>query len=117
MSDIKINRFLFIILGIVCGFLGISIIINPKFYSAKYSYYFDFTEIKWIVGGLCLLFAVLALWISFKRDSKFTDIQLICPKCEDVFKWNETQTQTCPKCQTKLENLKGFYERHPELKN
>jgi len=39
----------------------------------------------------------------------------ICPKCEEIVEYNETKDIKCPVCATKMEPLKGFYERHPAV--
>ena len=77
-----------------------------------------------LYGGLFLSF----LMIGFTVYSTFYGIyqvkkgniahipkNSICYKCESIF--DESQiTMVCPKCSIKLEDLIGFYERHPEKK-
>ena len=54
-NDFKPNmsgKFQYIILGVVLMVWGASIIIDPIHYSSKFTYTWDFTEIKWSLGGL-----------------------------------------------------------------
>ena len=40
---------------------------------------------------------------------------VICLNCQKPFSFYEINNYQCPKCNGVLENLDGFYERHPEL--
>ena len=42
---------------------------------------------------------------------------MICPKCETIYMSLDQPGHKCPHCGVGLGDLKGFYERHPELKN
>ena len=69
------------------------------------------TGILWIFFGV-LLFLVTAL----RRPVSSELVILICPKCMNSFYEADTENMICPNCKATLENIKGFYERHPELK-
>jgi hypothetical protein len=69
------------------------------------------------------LFAIYAtiMYLFFTNRGDFTKLPtrpdvLICSKCQTVISANETFSFVCPKCGGSLEDAKGFYERHPELK-
>ena len=49
------GKFQYIILGVVLMVWGTSIIIDPIRYSSKFTYTWDFTEIKWYLGGLLVI--------------------------------------------------------------
>jgi len=44
-------KFQYLILGVVLMVWGASIIIDPIHYSSKFTYTWDFNEIKWYFGG------------------------------------------------------------------
>jgi len=112
------------VLGWVLIISGITIWLHPAYYSSRFGITFDFTGIKWLfVGGLIILGA-LFIWSSFRKKAieaakKARDEKrvLMCPKCVKPFYKKDCQTLKCPNCQTPLEDLSGFYERHSELRD
>ena len=118
------GRIFFILLGVVWGFFGFLIIINPVFYHSELRYHFDFTEIKWPFGGGLIILGCFFIWSSLRKnaidaETKAEDEKniLMCPKCVKPFFKKDVPTSRCPDCQDPLEDLSGFYERHPELKS
>ncbi len=110
-------------MGVILVLIGISIIINPKFYHSGYRYYFDFTEIKWPSSILLILLGGLFFGSSFRKKmiNSYNDIKeqesvLMCPICVRLYQKKDVHELKCPSCNENLEKLKGFYERHPELK-
>jgi len=57
--------FQYILLGIAMVAWGISIIIDPVYYTSKFRYTWDFTEIKWYFGGFLVLFGGYFVVSSF----------------------------------------------------
>lgn len=55
-------------------------------------------------------FVVTFLWQYFKTEK----INKICPNCGDVVSTGVDENPQCRKCNIPLENLEGFFERHPE---
>ena len=112
------------LLGGVLIFSGITIWLNPAYFSSRFGITFDFTGIKWPFGGGLVLLGCFFIWSSFRkkaieaektlRDEKEV---LMCPKCVKPFYKKDCQDVKCPECQGPLEDLSGFYERHPELKD
>lgn len=41
---------------------------------------------------------------------------VVCLNCHEPFLFDLLKVYKCPKCGGILENLEGFYERHPELR-
>jgi hypothetical protein len=118
------SRLFFILLGIVWGLFGLLIIIDPTFYHSGLDYYFDFTEAKLPFGGGLIVLGILFIWSSFRKktieaDKKAKDDKkvLMCPKCVKPLYKKDCPSSRCPECQTSLEELLGFYDRHPELKD
>lgn len=60
--------------------------------------------------GAILLFTLIGLLVG----SRFRE--RICPGCEQVVMEGITFDKICRKCNLPLEPLKGFYDRHPELR-
>ena len=51
----------------------------------------------------------------FTKSEEFEGRYLICPKCQKALPY-KTENR-CSTCGGELEDLKGFYERRPELKD
>ena len=105
------------------GLFGLGIFINPIIYHKGLHFNFDFAEIKWPFGGGLIIFGVFFIWSSFRKktieaEKKAKDDKkvLMCSKCIKPFYKKDCQDLICPECQGPLEELSGFYERHPELK-
>ena len=107
-----------IISGSVLVVAGISIILRPVFYSAKYSMVFDFSNIKYPLSLSVIAIGSYCVYVgtrSYSNEEYMVDTW-ICPECEGLFKLAERDKHYCQKCRLPLERLKGFYERHPERK-
>ena len=107
-----------IIGGIIFILAGISTLVTPVRYDSKYAMTFDFTRIKYplsfgimAVGAFCIFIG----WRS-KTNDKYKAEYWICPQCEKMYWLTGKDKHVCPECEMPLEKLKGFYERHPELK-
>ena len=107
------NRVLFFVGGVsFCG-LGYQIITKGGWRSLKTGIYIYYSNIKMpagilmiFVGLLLLIFSLIGKW---QRQEIF-----ICPKCEKTIAQAENKGIKCPTCDTKMESLKGFYDRHPD---
>ena len=118
------NRVFYILLGAVWGLLGALIIINPSFYSSYLNREVDFTGIRWPFGGGLIILGAFFIWSSFRKKTieaekkaKDDKIVLMCTKCIKPFYEKDCEDLKCPDCQAPLEELSGFYEQHPELKD
>ena len=110
-------KFMYILGGIILAVFGYRIIVRPKFYDHIYGRYWDFTEIKWPFGVLFIIIGLFFILNALRKKAKdFEDRFLICPKCKEPFNKKGVFDERCPKCEVELEDLEGFYERHPELK-
>ncbi len=108
-------KFKYIFGGIVFTIFGCMVIIKPIFYDHVYGLYLDFTKTKWPFGGSLIIIGILLIWSALNKKAKsFEGEFLICPKCETTFNRREIIDQNCPQCNVKLEDLEGFYDRHPE---
>ncbi len=76
-----------------------------------------------------ILFAVIivfpyglykAYWavIAIIRNDYSSDSEtVICLNCYEMFSVYKVNKMVCPRCTGTLENLNGFYDRHPDLKD
>ena len=118
------GRVFFILLGTVWGLVGVFIVINPVFYSTYFNCNLDFTDVRWLFGGGLIILGCFFIWSSFRKktivaEKKAKDDKkiLMCSKCIKPLYKRDAPTLRCPDCQNPLEDLSGFYERHPELKD
>jgi hypothetical protein len=59
-----------VLLGAILIFLGVGIIFEPRFYSYKFDYYFDFSGYNIPFGIFMMVVGVLFIWTTFKRKAK-----------------------------------------------
>ncbi len=48
------------------------------------------------------------------KDKPIPPENVICPNCKKIFKGDDVPNLICSICGTTLEDLKGFYKRHPD---
>ena len=95
--------------------LGILVIVKGGFYHLDH--FVDFSGYHIPFGITIFTLGVFFLFTAFRRKKRdFKNVALICPKCKESFIKKDIAQQRCPKCKVELEDLEGFYERHPELK-
>ena len=118
-----LGRKFFILLGIVWGTFGIFVMINPAFYSSYLNQYIDLTDSKWGVGTFFIILGGAFIWSSFRRGAFEAEMRkkdmekvLMCSGCIKPYQKKELRELKCPECGWPLEDLEGFYERHPNLK-
>ena len=51
--------------------------------------------------------------VSTKKITQFA----ICPECQASFYAKDVHHNRCPECNGTVEDLDGFYQKHPELKD
>ena len=118
------NKIAFRILGCIITLWGISICLNPVYYSSRFGQTFDFSGIKWPFGGGLIVLGAFLICTSFSKkaieaEKKAKDEKKVfmCPNCIKPFYKKDCPALKCPECNELLEDLSGFYERHPELKD
>ncbi|MCD4742312.1 MAG: hypothetical protein K8R67_07545 [Desulfobacteraceae bacterium] len=79
------------------------------------SFAVNLTNIRWIAGPLFILWGSYVLFKSIK-SKPYKEYNLKCPHCGKVSILNHLEEHKCNKCGGHLEELKGFFERHPEFK-
>ena len=71
-------------------------------------------------GFIVLGFGIVTvLYGCFQKiSSKQNELSFsICPNCKKSLYSADVPEGLCPICKVRLENLSGFYERHPELRD
>lgn len=56
-----------IVLGVVMIGFGIELYIQPRWYSLKYSHYFDFAGSNYLFGSACILWGLIFLFLEGRR--------------------------------------------------
>lgn len=104
-----------IISGIVLMVLGILIYIDPVIYG--YDVPKESGVVLIIIGGLWIFYFLREVkkYSKNKSSTDYADF-VICTDCRKPFSNIDAPSEICPSCGGRLENLSGFYERHPELK-
>jgi len=103
------------VFGSLLIFVGSLILFNPKVKRAFVLGYFDLTGFNIPFGVLVIVVGLVCIWLSLA--TKAQPKHLICPKCQNVQTSLESETLKCVTCGIELENLKGFYDRHRDLKD
>ncbi len=108
-------RLLYMIGGLSFIGLGYQVLHSGGWWSFKINTFIDFGETSSPVGYtmICVGAGLFGYSIFGKWEKLET---FICPECEEIVERSGEDEVFCPKCGTKMEPLKGFYERHPELK-
>ena len=116
-TDNFIVRIFILILGFLIIYHGISTIIKARFY--WFGLFIVVENNKYFIGCLFILLGLFFVWLSIWRKA----IRVIegeffkCTRCGEVIDSKSLKNLICPKCDGVLEELEGFFERHPEIKN
>lgn len=104
-----------LIIGAWIAVIGVYLIIGKDYYLLGIKVGFD--KVNFLVG---LLFLFIGIWIfifGLKTEAKdFEERVTICSRCAQPLDMKELVNMRCPKCGGKLEDLDGYFERHPEHK-
>ena len=76
-----------------------------------------------VFGGLLALYTIFLTVSGFYsiKNNVFKDIRkhapsfVICPNCLKTMRGRNVPNYLCPECNVLLENIVGFYDRHPDL--
>ncbi|WP_136360628.1 hypothetical protein [Desulfatibacillum aliphaticivorans] len=109
------------ILGFLLVTLGLSILVKSDsvFYSYKYGFNVDMNEYKWVFGLLLVALGIGFIWTSWGHDpsEEYNETEaFICLQCRVPICRRDVPDLKCKDCGRDLEPVKGFYDRHPELK-
>jgi len=112
-----------IFLGIVLIMMGIGVILFPERYDILSGVHLDYSRMRWPLGVLSIVIGMLFIRHYFSKKAKQLEeiaedkkAILMCEKCLKPYYKKDVENLLCPKCTHPLENIDGFYNRHPELK-
>lgn len=112
-----LNKVTYVLLGIFLIIFGIFLLFKQIYHDFLYDYFYDFGKYHRLLGIILIGLGTIISYRSYKKDPKsFNDSYLICPNCRKPYNKKNITNRRCPDCSTMLEELDGFYERHPELK-
>jgi hypothetical protein len=108
------TKLLNVILGLSLIIFGIGILISPVAYHPVYRVNLDLTNIRWPFGLILIGSGIACLFLVFSKRAR-TNNFMICPDCGEVFNAkSKEECNSCEGCGCQLEELDGFYDRHPE---
>ena len=111
-SKNTLKRLSFIVLGILSILAGI--IFAREGWSSLYRLPVPrFSGYLWIAFGVILL--LYGIFTKKIPKEPYEDF-VICPECMNSFYAKDVHQNQCPKCEGTVEDLDGFYDRHPELR-
>lgn len=113
---ISMDKIFNIILGVLLAVWGVILIFDRGYISEKYRHYIDFGPYHYVFGLILFVCGGAILLSVVRRKTNNEARVLICPKCQDTFFDRDVSKNVCPNCNVVLEDVKGFYKRHPELK-
>ena len=73
-----------------------------------------------VVSAMVVIYSWYKAFIAFlaimEDDLANTPETVICLNCQEPYSFETVKGFECPKCSGVLEDLKGFYDRHQELR-
>ena len=110
-------KVMYILLGSIMVIFGFLRIIHRGYYSSRFDYYFDFGPQHYLLGIIIVFVGILLVLYGLRKSARrFEGDFSICPRCSKPFHQKDVPGKKCPDCDVDLENLEGFYDRHPEAK-
>jgi len=111
-------RVIYIAVGILLIYNGFAFLEKDYLYRFGIEVYMG--KNRYLVASVCFIFGLSLIFFAVRKKFKHifydTTIYLKCLCCGELFGENEKAHLQCPKCGGELENIEGFYDRHPELK-
>ncbi len=106
-------RYINLAIGILFILAGIGLFFNKNagWDSSVYRTYIDLSNVHKPFGIFLLVLGCYIVVLLGKKNYRPMPENLICPTCEDPFSAKLLKNKECPKCQTQLVNIKGFYNK------
>ena len=108
-----IERFFCLVGGISALGLGYEVYAKGGWWSAKSQMFVNYEGIRGPIASLFVIMGTMALYLAFKKN-KICDY--ICIECQHVEENLIGANVKCSKCGSDMEELDGFYSRHPDKK-
>jgi hypothetical protein len=102
--------------GFAMTVFGFIIMVEPVQYDSKFGQTFDFSDVRWPLGITLFGLGIYTFYRTAKSKVDEMDDVRKCTQCLNTFKMSDLKDSICPECNIETEKLKGFFERHPELK-
>ena len=108
-------RILYIIAGLLILYVGIDVMRKEDLF--YYGYHVHLGKAALPVAIAIIIFGLGILFIAIGKSFSYNgEKYLVCPKCHQEYGTKDVVNSNCPECKCELEDLDGFYDRHPELK-
>ena len=112
-----IANFTIVIAIIAGGSRGESLVERGDLPYERYVQGFKYILIAALIAFLVMVYkSIWALRALWKGDYTNEPENVICLNCQSVFVYDAIKSLKCPTCSGTLEDLKGFYDRHPEYR-
>jgi len=111
-----IFRILFLIVGILIIISGIDVFRNKAFH--YFGYGIDLSNSSFSIGILITCFGVAFIYIASRKNFSFVKKEnyLKCTQCGKIYNAETKLNKTCTDCYGELDDLEGFFIRHPGFK-
>jgi len=107
-------KILALIIGAWIAVIGVYLIVGKDYYLRGFK--LEFGKGNLLVGLLFLVIGMGIIIVGLVTKAKdFEDKVTICSRCAQPFDMKDVSDMSCPKCGGKLEDLDGFFDRHPEV--
>lgn len=107
------DRLFFLIVGLLMILVGIDV-----FHRKSFFYYGADVPLgnSNFVSALIIIFGIILIVFAFMKKIHLTKKEKYykCIQCGTVFAEDIQEESTCPNCGNEVEDLEGFYDRHPE---
>lgn len=110
-----IFRILFLIAGILTIISGIDVIRNKAFH--YFGYGIDLSSSSLSIGILIACFGAALIYMASRKNFLFVKKEkyLKCTQCGKVYNVDSKLSKSCRDCNGELDDLEGFFTRHPEF--
>jgi len=109
-------RILFFTAGLLIIISGIDVIRNKSFH--YFGYNIDLSNSSLSIGILIACFGAAVIYLAFREKFTFvkSEIYFKCTQCGKVYDAEGELNKSCTDCDGELDDLEGFFDRHPEFK-
>ncbi len=109
-----VYRVFIFIIGISVALTGLNVFRKDTFSFHGIDIYIG--KNNYIIALFIIFFGIIFIISALrKREDMDKDITYLkCPKCGALISKNKVKSKKCKKCDTALEDLAGYFDRHPE---
>lgn len=110
-------KIFFAIFAIASFLLGIFVVFERGY--NHHGIFIDLSKSYITVSVLFFVISIIFLFLAYREKigaNYDSEKNYMCSECLKPFSENQITDDKCPICGSKVENLKGFYDRHPNLK-